>query len=298
MEDLSAVSVFVSVVDAGSFAAAADRLGVVRSVVSRRIATLEDRLGTRLLQRTTRRLSLTATGKRFYERVKEGLDTINEAEREVSALRTEPVGKLVVSLPMSFGLTHIVPALPSFHANYPQITLELRFDDTKAELVRDNVDVALRIADLVDSSMVARRIAKIRHVLVASPAYLGRHGELLDPGELSTRECLIYGLRSTPRRWSFQQGDVLRTVHVNGHLEANNSLALRQMARAGMGLALIPLFLVSDDIQQGTLASVLPDWETHQLDLCAVFPTRRFVAPAIRAFIQFVEATVGTGSYR
>ncbi|RQV70283.1 LysR family transcriptional regulator [Burkholderia cenocepacia] len=297
MEDLSAISVFVAVVDAGSFAAAADKLEVARSVVSRRVASLEARLGTRLLQRTTRRLALTAIGQRFYERVKQGLEAINEAEREVGAARAEPIGKLVVSLPMSFGLSHIVPALPSFHAAYPQIALELRFDDAKVELVRDNVDVAIRISDLADSSMVARRIAKIRHVLVASPAYLRSRGEPVDPGDLRTRECLIYGLRSAPRRWTFRQGDVCRTIHVDGHLLANNSLALRELARAGLGLALIPLFLVADDLKSGTLASVLTDWETDHLDLCAVFPTRRFVGPAIRAFIGFVETIVGARPY-
>lgn len=297
MENLTAISIFVAVVDEGSFVAASAKLGIARSVVSRRLGLLEAELETRLLHRTTRRVSLTAAGRRFYQRVSEGLNAIREAEREVGALREEPSGKLVASVPMSFGLMHVSPAMPAFRLRYPKVELELRFDDRQNDLVGEGVDVAMRIADLAASSLVARRLAPIRHVVVASASYFAKYGAPQGPSDLAHRECLIYTLRSTPRRWRFKRDGVVDELSISGHFEANNSLALREMLLAGMGVALVPSFLVAHDLANGRLTRVLEEWQTSELELSIVYPTRKHVAPAVRAFIAFMEERIGRPPY-
>lgn len=297
MDDLASIAVFRAVVDCGSFAGAADRLGIARSVVSRRVSSLEARMQTRLLHRTTRRIALTDAGRRFHARVSEALNAIEEARNEAGSLRDAPGGKLVASVPMSFGLMHVLPAIPAFRRSFPRIELELRFDDRQANLLREGVDVAVRIADLAQSSLVARRLAKVRHVLVASPSYLAAQGAPQRPAELAQRECLVYTLRRSPHRWRFRKGEVHEEVDVRGHFEANNSLALREMLFAGMGIAHVPLYLVAEDLRSGRLCRLLEDWQTHDLDLCVVYPTRRHVAPAVRAFIGFMRDRVGAPPY-
>ena len=297
MDSLHSIAIFATVVGTGSFSAAADKLGIARSVVSRRVSALEAEMGIRLLHRTTRRIALTAAGQRFYERVSTALSDIHDAQTEALAARDEPSGKLVASIPMSFGITHVLPAMPAFRTRYPKIELDLRFDDKQANLLKEGVDVALRIADLGQSSLIARRLAKVRHVVVASPSYIARHRAPQDPAELATRECLVYTMKSSPRRWLFHRGDAVEDVEVHGYFEANNSLALREMALAGMGIALVPIFLVALDLQNGHLTHLLEDWHTHELDLCIVYPTRKHVAPAVRAFISFMEGRIGHPPY-
>lgn len=297
MDNLTSIAVFRAVVDSGSFAGAADMLGIARSVVSRRVSSLEAEMQTRLLHRTTRRIALTEAGQRFYGRVSEALDAIEEARNEVGSLRDEPSGKLVASVPMSFGLMHVLPAMPAFRRRFPKVELELRFDDRQANLLKDGVDLALRIADLTQSSLVARRLAKVRHVVVASPSYIAKCGAPRHPSDLAERECLVYTLRSSPRRWRFRQGDIGQDVDVRGHFEANNSLALREMLFAGMGIAHVPLYLVANDLQNGQLSPLLEDWQTHDLDLCIVYPTRKHVARTVRAFIAFMEDRIGNPPY-
>jgi DNA-binding transcriptional LysR family regulator len=297
MDDLTSIAVFRAVVDSGSFAGAADRLGVARSVVSRRVSSLEAEMQIRLLHRTTRRIALTEAGQRFYARVSEALSAIEEARTEVASLRNEPSGKVVTSVPMSFGLMHVLPAMPAFRRRFPKVELELRFDDRQANLLKDGVDVAIRIADLAQSSLVARRLAKVRHVLVAAPSYVAAHGAPQHPSELADRECLVYTLRSSPRRWPFRRGDVREHVEVRGHFEANNSIALKEMLYAGAGIGHVPLYLVADDLRSGRLSRLLEDWQTQELDLCIVYPTRKHVARAVRAFIDFMEDRIGKPPY-
>jgi DNA-binding transcriptional LysR family regulator len=297
-ENLVAVAVFVTVVDSGSFAAAAEKLQLARSVVSRRVSALEAQLDTRLLHRTTRRLALTDAGQRFYDRASQALREMREAEREVRASRTEPGGKLVVSGPMSFGLLHLIPSMPTFRLRHPKIELDLRLDDRRIDLLRDGVDVAIRIADLTESSLVARRLAVIRHVVVAAPSYIAAHGAPADPSELTDHQCLIYSLRAAPRRWKFKRDQApWQEVDIRGHFETNNSLALRDMLSAGLGIALIPTFLVWKDLAEDRLVQILGDWQTLQLDLSVVYPTRKHVAPAVRALITFMEERIGTPPY-
>ncbi|RQO60212.1 LysR family transcriptional regulator [Variovorax sp. KBW07] len=298
MEHFTAIATFVAVVDAGSFTAAADTLDVARSVVSRRIGALEARLETRLLHRTTRRLALTDAGKLFYERAERAMSQMRDAEREISQLRDEPSGRLVISVPMSFGLTHIFPALPALKLRYPKLELDVRLEDRQVDLLREGVDLAIRIADLDTSSLVARKLATVAHCVVASPAYLARRTAPLLPGDLQAHECLIYTLSKTPGTWRLRCAEApeWNAVAVRGSMHANNSLALRELALAGMGVALLPDFVVARDLAEGRLARLLGDWHATELGLYVVYPTRRHVSLAVKAFIEFIATRVGAHS--
>lgn len=297
MENLTSIAIFAAVVENGSFAAAAEKLGIVRSVASRRVNLLEQELKTRLLHRTTRTIALTSAGQRFYRKISDGLNAIREAESELSAAQDEPSGKLVVGVPMSFGLMHVLPCLPNFRLSNPGIELELRLDDVKSNLIKDGIDIALRIADLADSSLIARRLTVIRHVVVASAAYLGRRGIPREPLELIGHDCLVYTLKSSPQRWQFERAETNTEVDVQGSISANNSLAIREMLLAGMGIALVPIYLVAQDLRRGHLMEILQDWKTPELELCLIYPTRQHVPSTVRAFISFIEKTIGKSDY-
>jgi DNA-binding transcriptional LysR family regulator len=300
MEHFTAIATFVAVVEAGSFTAAADNLDVARSVVSRRIGLLEARLETRLLHRTTRRLALTDAGKLFYERAERAMSQMRDAELEISELRDEPSGRLVVSVPMSFGLTHIFPALPALKLRHPKLELDVRLEDRQVDLLREGVDLAIRIADLDTSSLVARKLATVAHFVVAAPAYLARRTAPLLPDDLKAHECLIYSLSKTPGTWRLRGTGApdsdWHTVAVRGSMHANNSLALRELALAGMGIALLPDFIVARDLAEGRLARLLGDWHATELGLYVVYPTRRHVSLAVKAFIEFIATRVGAHS--
>jgi len=255
------MTVFVRAVEAESFSGAAQRLGVAKSVVSRRMASLEGRLGTSLFHRTTRRLSLTETGHAYYERARRILADVAEAEDVARRLQSELRGKLKVAAPMSFGLMHLSPAVTEFLVAHPQLEIELDLNDRRVDLVSEGHDLAIRIGKLPDSSLIARRLAPCRHVVCASPAYLQIRGEPPSP------ECL----ETISEEWRFRIGGEWRSVRVSAkRLGVNNGDVLRDAAIAGLGLVALPTFIVNDAIQRGELKSVLRDYDLDDPSIHAV----------------------------
>jgi DNA-binding transcriptional LysR family regulator len=293
MERLSDIAVFIQVINSGSFTAAADRLELSRSVISKYISRLEDQLGVRLLNRTTRRLHLTEAGELFYNRCQHSLDEIEAAELEVSELQKEPKGRLRLNVPMSFGILHVAPMLKDFQLRYPDVTIDMNLEDRQINLVEEGYDMAIRIAELPDSSLVARRLGPCRHVLCASPEYLENHGIPLTPDDLGSHRALTYGYHDTPREWKMlaTNGQYI-SVRVNSHMHMNNSLALREAALAGAGLLLCPSFIAGQDIRAGRLQVVLPRYRLLEVSIYAVYPQRRHLSPKVRAFTEFMSEQI------
>ncbi len=293
---LDDVAVFVRVVEAASFTAAAEALALSQSAVSKAVSRLEDELGVRLLTRSTRRLTLTESGAVLYERAARALGELDEACLAVTALQQEPRGRLRVSAPMSFAILRLTGLVAEFLERYPGVTVDLRLDDRRVDLVAEGFDLALRIGDLNDSSLVARRLATCHQRALAAPAYLERHGTPRHPDELRHHNCLIYSYAETAKLWRFigSDGEEL-TVPVRGNLEANNGLAGREAALAGLGVLLTPDFYVADAVRAGTLVPILEDWRLPERGIYALYPERRLLAPKVRAFVDFLAERMGTG---
>ncbi len=298
METLSDIAVFVQVVDSGSFTAAADRLNISKSVVSKYVTRLEDQLGVRLLNRTTRRLSLTEAGNILYSRSRRGLEEIEAAEAEISQFQKTPRGTLKINAPMSFGILHIAPHLSEFSARYPDLVTDINFDDKQIDLIDEGFDLAIRIAELPDSTLVARRLGPCRHVVCAAPDYLTKHGIPSTPENLSSHNVLTFRYQDSPSEWHFisEEGKFV-SVPVNGTIQMNNSLALREALIKGAGVTLTPTFIVGEDIKAGRLKKLLPDYRPHELSIYAVYPERRHLSPKVQAFIEFMKEKVSDPPY-
>lgn len=292
MEHLSDIAVFVRVIEAGSFTAAAEQLGLSQSAVSKCVTRLEEHLGTRLLNRSTRKFSLTEAGGALHARGRRALDEIEEAELEIARLQTEPRGVLRVNAPMSFGILHLAPALDEFLQRYPALTVDLQLDDRLVDLVEEGFDCAIRIKALADSTLVARRLAPCRLVVCAAPDYLARHGTPTTPATLREHACLVYTYRDDPNEWVFRgpDGRELKVV-VAGRLRCNNGLIHRDAALAGLGILVTPTFYVGDELRSGRLQTILSDYTPiPEPSVYVVYPERRHLSPKVRAFVDFLAA--------
>lgn len=290
MDSLTDIAVFVQVVESGSFTAAAERLSLSKSVISKYVTRLEDRLGARLLNRTTRRLSLTEVGRAFYERSERGLQELAEAELEVSRLQGEPRGTLRINAPMSFGVLHIAPAMPAFLQRYPELSVDINFDDRKVDVIEGGFDVSVRISELGDSSLVARRLGPCRHAVVASPFYLEQHGVPRTPEDLERHNMITYQYQESDREWEFWlPGKKPVSVSIHGSMQMNNSLALREAALKGAGIMRAPTFVVGEDIRMDRLQPVLTNYTLPEVSIYAVFAQRKHLSPKVRAFIDFMS---------
>jgi DNA-binding transcriptional LysR family regulator len=267
-----------------------------KSVVSKYVTRLEDRLGARLLIRTTRRLNLTEVGRVFYERSRQGLEAIDNAEQEVSVLQGAPRGTLRVNSPMSFGVLHVAPAIADFMDRYPDVIVDMSFDDRKVDLIEEGFDISVRITSELDPGLIARRVGPCYHALVASPEYLDRHGTPRTPKDLADHNVITYQYQQSPWEWEFRApGASPISIPVTGRLQMNNSLAIREAVRAGAGITRTPTFVVGHDLQQGRLRAILTDYELLELSIYLVFPQRQHLAPKVRAFIDFMaERFAGT----
>jgi len=294
MQNLTDIAIFVAVVRHASFTAAAEALDMSQPVVSKAVTRLEDRLGARLLNRTTRRLSLTEAGANLYRRSAEALSEIDNAELEVTQYQTEPRGLVRVSAPMSFSLLHLAPLMGEFLERYPGVNVDLQLDDRRVDLVEDGFDVALRIGRLENSNLVARRIAPIRQVICASPAYVALHPAPERPEDLFEHNCFVYTHLSTPREWRFHDtnGETI-VVPIKGTLQSNSGVVLRDAAVANAGVALLPTFYICDQLRSGRLQVLLQDFPVVELSLYAVYAERRNLLPKVRAFIDFAVERFG-----
>ncbi len=298
MDRFEEMQTFVGVVDAGSFSAAAERLRLAKSAVSRRVAELEARLGTQLLNRTTRRLSLTDSGRQFYDRATRVLADLEEAEQTVSRGQSELRGRLRVAAPLSFGILHLAPLLTAFLGEHPELSLDLDLNDRNVNLVEEGFDLAVRIGELSDSTLVARRLAPTRMVLCASPAYLERHGEPRSPEELAKHQGLIYANLPDPRNWPYTDpaGRPLN-LRVPVRMRSNNGDVLLRAALDGLGLGVMPSFIVWRELADGRLRTLLPDHPLPVTAAYAVFPSRRHVPHRVRALSDFLAERLGDEPY-
>jgi DNA-binding transcriptional LysR family regulator len=289
MDMPGAMIVFAQVVDSRSFSAAAARLGLSKSAVSKQIAKLEDRLGARLLNRTTRTLSPTDAGQDFYERCLRVVHEVEEAERAITHLSAEPRGLLRLSAPASFGREYLAPLVPEMLARWPELRIEALFEDRFVDVVAEGFDLVIRITRLQDSSLVARRIASCRRVVCAAPTYLERHGVPRIPADLVRHDCVLYSYATDQNEWEFLGPDGrLETVRVDGRLRANNAEVTLAALRAGAALALSPDFIVGPDIAAGRLVPLLTEYENPFGAIYAVWPHNRNLAPKVRAVVDFL----------
>lgn len=298
MESLSDITVFVQVVDSGSFTATAERLGLSKSVVSKYVTRLENQLRARLLNRTTRRLSLTEVGRVFYARSLRGLQEIEDAKAEVSRLQGEPRGTLRLNAPMSFGVLHIAPAIPDFLSQYPDLSVDMNLDDRIVDVVKEGFDVSVRISELPDSSLVARRVGPCRHAVVAAPSYLERFGTPRTPSDLRDHNIITYRYQQSAGEWHFRSPDDKPvSVPVSGPVQMNNSLAIREALLGGVGITRTPTFVVGRDIQEGRLIPILRDYRALEVSIYLVYPERRHLSPKVRAFVDFITARITETPY-
>ena len=283
------MSIFNRIVEAGGISGAAERTGVAKSVVSRRLKELEAHLGVELFHRTTRRMNLTDTGRAFYEQSVRILEDVLEAELATSQVHRTLRGGLKVALPSTFGLMHMGPAINEFLQSHPEIEFDLDFNDRSVDLMQEGFDLAIRIANLPDSSLIARRLAPIRHILCASPGYLDENGTPETPEDLVYHHCLNYNLLADNDQWLFQdtQGKTI-TTKIRPYLHASSGEFLRCAAVDSLGIVQLPSFIVFKEIELGTLVPVLNDYQRTDLNAYAIYPQTRHLSQRVRAFVDFL----------
>jgi DNA-binding transcriptional LysR family regulator len=307
MDLFGAMKAFVAVADEGGFAPAARKAGVATSSLTRQVDAIEDQLGTVLLNRSTRSVTLTPAGEDYYVQAVRILLDVEEANRSVSEREGPPRGLLRVSLPVTFARLHVTPFLPEFLKTCPGIETEFIMTDEVVNLVENRLDVAIRLGSLESSSMVARRLAPHRRLLCASPDYLRVHGEPTTPAELAKHNCLTFSYATGDRTWRFSKDGRDEQVRVRGTLRANHSETLKEAALAGLGLILMPTWLIGQGLAEGRLLSVLPDWEANtgrisaaghsDAGIYAVYLPDRRGSAKVRAFTDFLAGSFGSPPY-
>lgn len=293
MDRFDSLQAFAAVIEQGSFTAAADRLGISRSAVSKLVANLETHLGVQLLNRTTRHVAATEAGSAYYERSVSILAELDAADRAITDLQAAPRGTIRLNAPMSFGTLHLADALADFMADWPDLRIEATLSDSQVDLVEEGYDLVLRIADLQDSSLIARRLSPVRRVVCAAPSYLDKYGVPDHPRDLRRHRCLQYGYLATGNTWRLHGPDGRHTIRLNGVLCSNNAEMLCAGAVRGLGIALLPTFIAGPDLQIGKLATVLPEYRAPEIALYAVYPPARQLPAKIRLLIDFLRSRFG-----
>jgi DNA-binding transcriptional LysR family regulator len=293
------MTAFVRAVETGGFSAAARQLGLTPSALSKLVTRLEDRLGARLLQRTTRRLQLTAEGEAFYARALPILKAMDEAEAEVTEAGTSPRGMLRLHCGSTFGMHQLAPAIPRFQARHPAVSLDLTISDERLDMMQEGVDLAIRIGPLDESTLVARRICNLERVICAAPAYLERHGTPRTPDDLQRHNCLWITSLPALRRWPFDTDEGIRVVHVDGNVVTNNAETVLQLAVAGVGVTRLSDVVVAEAIRSGALVPILADWHhVEPVPLFATYPSGRNLSPKVRAMVDFLVEEFGGAPWR
>ncbi len=288
--DLNEIVVFAKVVGAGSFTSAARELGMPKLTVSRKVSDLEERLGARLLQRTTRKLSLTDVGNTYYQYARRVVDEVEEAELAVTRMQEAPRGLLRITTPLTF--RYMGPIVSSFLERYPDVRVEMVGTDRVVNLVDEGFDLAVRAGRLADSSLIARSLGAERNVLVASPAFLEAHGVPESPAALAEIDCIAFGGSSAPTTWTLTAGGESVSVTVPARLVVNDFEIVRVAALAGRGMAMVPLSLSCEDLRAGRLVRVLTDWCSPDVPIHAVYPSTRHLSPKVSAFLDHLQAAM------
>jgi len=286
----------VRVIETGSFSGAARQLHVGQPAISKSIAQLEERLGVRLLLRSTHGLTPTEAGQSFYEHAKRSIEEADEADMAARGAGAALSGRLRICAAVTFARLHLVPHLGQFLAEHPSLDVEVVLDDRNVDLIEAGIDVALRMGDLVDSGLTARKIAQGRRLVLGTPAYFKAAGEPLLPADLTSHQAVVYDQRGGGAVWAFQQDSVKTNVTVRGRLRISAAEGIREAVLAGLGLTISSEWMFAPELQAGTVKSVLQDWTLPPIDLWAVFPTGRQASAKARAFVAFVESRMAQTS--
>lgn len=290
MRDIfSAIPIFVAVVESGSFSAAAERLRMTKSAVSKRISSLEDNLGTRLFHRSTRKLTLTEAGEQFSDYARNSLFIAQQGINATTLHQGKPKGTLKINAPMTFSRLHLVPLLKEFLDLYPDIKVILNMDDKIVDMIEGGYDVGIRIGELKDSSLIAKKLAKCDSVVCASPEYLTEYGIPKTPSDLKDHNCIYYSLFQAGVEWTFFRDNEKSKVEPKGNFVVNNSDAIGEMLLQGLGICQMPTFIVRKYLDSGQLIEVLDEYNLPQHNIYAVYPERRHVPEKVRVFLNFVE---------
>lgn len=296
IDHLTAMAVFARVAEAGGFSRAAESLGLSKSAVSKQVSRLEDRFGTRLLNRTTRRISLTEAGERVLEHSRRAIAEFEAAEAEVGVQRDTPSGLLRISTGVSFGQSELAPKLAGFLSGCPDLSIDLVLNDRRVDLVEEGYDVALRIGVLEDSSMMARRLGSVRSLTVAAPSYLDNRGRPQAPADLSGHDCLGYSHVNGGGLWPFEGPSGQIRHRFKPRLMSNNGTALAAAAEHGLGVVQMPDFIIGESVRDGRLEEILVDFRKPDVGIYAIYPAGRPLAAKVRAFIDFAVSVVGDGA--
>lgn len=287
---------FIRVVETGSFSSVAREQNTNQATISKRIASLEKKLGTKLLVRGSRKHSLTETGKTYFERVTNIVMEIDEAEAEARSLTATPKGDLRITVPTMFGGMHVAPVISEFLATYPEINVDIKFDENMVDLVKEGIDVAIRLGNLQDSSMIAKNLGYDELIIVASPSYLSNQPTIESTEDLANHNCLIYSL--SPKRgtvWIFSDKSETSSIEVTGNFQCDNGMGLKEMLLANAGIALMPKWLVDRELESGQLVHILKD-SYKRYPISAVFPNSRYVPLKVRCFVDFMQKMIRTDS--
>ena len=288
MDLLAAFRVYVRVSEAGSFSAVAREMGTTQPAVSRQVAALEEHLGARLIQRTTRSLALTEDGRDLLDHARRVLDCVEQAEMAVGRRHSVPSGLVRLATSTTFGRLYVSPRIPRLLERYPDLEIELRLSDGLSDLVAEGVDVAVRVAAVQDSSLVARKVGSSRRITVASAECLATHGVPQHPAELAYLPCIVFTNRAAPNEWQFEGPDGPVEVTIGGRFRTDNGEGVREAVLAGLGFAVLPTWFFGNELTDGRLVPVLTDWEPPTSPITAVYPSRRNLAPRTRAVIDFL----------
>lgn len=297
MDLFKSLNVFVKVAEAGSLSGAARMLELSNPSVTRHLADLETHVGARLFNRNTRRLSLTETGASYLERCRQVLQDIDTATMDAATSAAKPNGALRINAPVSFSVNHLARILPEYAQRYPDVSLDVTLADRVVDLVDEGFDLAIRIGRVVDSSLVARKIAPARLVVCASPDYLKRHGAPKSPAELAKHNCLDYTYSSTRGEWHLARAGKTHVIRIKGSMHSNNGDLLREAAVTGMGIILQPTFMVYRELHEGRLQAVLPDYSADGKTILAVYPSRRHLSAKVRTFVDYLVEKFGDNPY-
>jgi len=294
---LESIKIFITVVETGSITKAADRLGLAKSAVSKRLAELELLLAVKLINRTTRSSSLTEAGERYYQKSRLIVEEMEELNAEIAHSKGTLTGNLKIAVPLSFGLHHLTPALKEFCQRHPELKLDLEFSDKKINLVEDGIDLAIRIGELTDSSLKAKLITNIEHVLCASPDYLAQHGTPVAPEDIQHHQFLKYSQTPLSGITLTDADNHSHLAPITPHLVANNGDFLKDMATAGHGIVFLPRFIVWKELQSEALTPILTNYSLNKVGAYVVYPSTRFLPRKSRLFIDFLASYYGSVPY-